>query len=241
MKKSAATKMSSKKSAKISVLLSGATGKMGRLLAAALEASDDFALSFAASRASEISSAALKGIGLCIDFSVPENTLELVEKLKASSCALLIGTTGFDPAQMKSLEKSVGAQRAWALVANTSLGVYLTKKTIELWASLLPSDYKIFIEDIHHSKKRDAPSGTAKMLAKAWADGGRKDTETFSLRGGSEVGEHRIVVLGPGERLEIKHQATDRALFATGALRLGQKLTIKKARSQPYSLDELFE
>jgi len=84
----------------------------------------------------------------------------------------------------------------------------------------MPGDWSVEIVEAHHDQKRDAPSGTAKRMQRAVVDaGGRTETPTHAIRLGDTIGEHTIWLSGPGERLEIKHVATRREVFAIGALR----------------------
>ena len=84
----------------------------------------------------------------------------------------------------------------------------------------MPDDWRVEIIESHHDQKKDAPSGTAKRMIRAVADaGGEAEPPTHAIRAGDTIGEHTIWLAGPGERLEIKHVATRRAVFAIGALR----------------------
>jgi 4-hydroxy-tetrahydrodipicolinate reductase len=106
---------------------------------------------------------------------------------------------------------------------------------------MLSPEYKVSILETHHADKKDAPSGTAKMLAnEVLQSGSVAAVPTYSLRGGSEVGEHRIIILGPGERLELSHRANDRSLFVHGALKLARGVLKLKPRAGGYVPSDLF-
>ncbi len=149
----------------------------------------------------------------------------------------MIGTTGLDPEQTRRLEAH--AQRipiVWA--PNMSLGVNLLLGLVERAAAALDAGYDIEIVEMHHRHKVDAPSGTALALGRAAARGrqvaleeaavrvrdgitGPREAGTIgfaTLRGGDVVGDHRVVFAGLGERLELAHIATDRRIYARGAV-----------------------
>ncbi|MEO0726928.1 MAG: 4-hydroxy-tetrahydrodipicolinate reductase, partial [Bacteroidota bacterium] len=149
---------------------------------------------------------------------------------------LVIGTTGHDDAERVAiLAYQEHLPIVWA--GNFSLGVNLLFFLAERVAATLPISYHPEIVEMHHRMKKDAPSGTAENLVEAilrgrsWSadtvkygrsgiTGERPDEEigVHALRGGEVVGEHSVHFAGPGERLELKHQATDRRIFAEGAL-----------------------
>lgn len=232
---------------KIGIL--GASGRMGKKLQSLVLDSEvsqnDFQLVFAASgpndpRFNQIESA---GMDILIDFSAVPSSLKVAKLCAKLKIPMLICTTGFDAKQIGQLTRDL-KNVPWALVPNTSLGVYALKRVTRLLSTLLPSDFHFEIVEMHHAEKKDAPSGTAKLLA--------DDIKTLrktpnlpvhSIRGGTEVGEHRVIALGPDERIEFVHRAQDRQLFAHGALKLAKALLARKAKRSgaPYSADELFE
>jgi len=199
----------------------------------------------------------LKHADLVLDFShataVPANLSACVD----AGVALLIGTTGLPPPLEAEL---TAAARAIALLVapNTSLAVNLLTQLVRQAASALPASYDIEIVEMHHRAKRDAPSGTAMSLGAAAAQGrgvsleqhasyarhgvseSRQDEQIgfSSVRGGDVVGEHEVWFLGAGERLLLKHSATDRAVFARGALVAGQWLAGRTAGS--YRMQDIF-
>jgi 4-hydroxy-tetrahydrodipicolinate reductase len=101
--------------------------------------------------------------------------------------------------------------------------------------------WDVEIVESHHKLKKDAPSGTAKLLLAEISNAGAPSNAAIhALRGGTEVGEHTIEFFGPDERVRLEHRAQDRRLFARGALELARRLTKKKARAKAYSAEELF-
>jgi 4-hydroxy-tetrahydrodipicolinate reductase len=150
----------------------------------------------------------------------------------------VIGTTGLseaDEAAVKAAARHAGIVKA----GNMSLGVNLLVALTRRVAEALDDDFDIEVVEMHHKHKIDAPSGTALMLGAAAAEGRRVDLGSASvrvrdghtgarkkgaigfasLRGGNVVGEHSVVFAGEGERIELTHRATDRGIFARGAVK----------------------
>jgi 4-hydroxy-tetrahydrodipicolinate reductase len=148
----------------------------------------------------------------------------------------LIATTGQTEVQRTTII-GASAKVAVLIAPNTSVGVYVTTRMAELAAKLFGDAVDIEIVEAHHRGKRDAPSGTAKAIANAISEAQNlravmrgteprqaKEVGLASIRGGDVVGEHTVYFLGQGERIELTHRATDRAIFARGAIRLAEKL-----------------
>ena len=172
-----------------------------------------------------------------IDFTIPTATIAHAHLAQESSTALVVGTTGLSDADMAVLAEA-GNRTAVVHAGNMSLGVNLLTGLAELVARAIGPDYDIEVVEMHHKHKIDAPSGTALMLGKAAAVGRgishdanaviSREGETgarpdgaigyATLRGGDVIGEHSVIFAGPGERIELVHKATDRALFAKGAV-----------------------
>jgi len=173
-----------------------------------------------------------------IDFTTPEATLEFAALAAQARAVHVIGTTGMTDEQIAALEP---ASRHAVIVraGNMSLGVNLLVQLTRKVAQALDEDFDIEVIEAHHNKKVDAPSGTALMLGQAAAEGRGvtlSDVEDrardgitgarerghigFSaIRGGDIVGEHDVLFAAPGERITLRHVATDRAIFARGALK----------------------
>lgn len=170
-----------------------------------------------------------------IDFTTPEATLEHAAVASRLGKILVVGTTGLTVAQEDSLAE---AAKSAVIVysANMSFGVNLLAALVEKAArALSPDDWDIEVFESHHHHKIDAPSGTALLLGKAAAKGrdislppvehdrnGKRESGEigFSVaRGGDVVGEHTVFFFGEGERIELTHRATNRALFARGAIK----------------------
>jgi 4-hydroxy-tetrahydrodipicolinate reductase len=173
-----------------------------------------------------------------LDFTVPKATVEFVGLAANARIVHVIGTTGLTPEDETQI--SAAARHAPIVKAgNMSLGVNLLAAITRRVAEALDEDFDIEIVEMHHRDKADAPSGTALMLAAAAAEGRgvdlarhavrgrdgisgprkRGDIGMASLRGGTVVGEHRVILAGPGERIELVHLAGDRGIFARGAVK----------------------
>lgn len=182
-----------------------------------------------------------------VDFSTPQSALELV-RLCANK-RFFIGTTGFSSLELAEL-KEMGARNVILLAANASFGVYALRRLALEAQRLLGAEFQIEILDLHHALKKDAPSGTAlalgadlqKQSAASLAlgrQGLRSENQLgiASLRGGDVMGDHTVFFLGRGERLELTHRVTDRAIFARGALKALQALSGKACGF--YTLEDL--
>lgn len=188
-----------------------------------------------------LSSNISEGLDLCdvlIDFSHPEATLNVLSLMKQSRCNTLItGTTGYSKKQEK--EFRVGAKGHTVLQSgNFSPGINILQALVKIASEKLNDKWDIEILEMHHNKKKDAPSGTALMLGSAAADGrkvkleekistsrashskARKKEEIgFAvLRGGGVIGQHEVRIANDQEMITLKHDAFDRDIFAKGAV-----------------------
>ena len=173
-----------------------------------------------------------------IDFTSIETTLQNIEWCKKHNKALVIGTTGFSDEQVKTIE-AAGKHIPVILAPNTSVGVNLMFKLLEITSKAIGDHTDIEIFEAHHRFKKDAPSGTAVKMGQVIADTlgrdlnkcavygregitGERDKETIgfaTVRAGDIVGEHTAFFADIGERLEITHKASSRMTFALGAMR----------------------
>ncbi|MCW9044336.1 MAG: 4-hydroxy-tetrahydrodipicolinate reductase [Pseudopelagicola sp.] len=173
-----------------------------------------------------------------IDFTAPAATIEFAKLAAQARAVHVIGTTGMseeDIAQLTPCARHAVVVRAGNMSLGVNLLVQLTKKV----AAALDEDFDIEVIEAHHHHKVDAPSGTALMLGEAAADGRgvaledvsdrgrdgitgarkRGDIGFSAIRGGDIVGEHDVLFAAAGERITLRHVATDRAIFARGALK----------------------
>ena len=204
-----------------------AAREAGHTVCAAIDAGDD----------------AQPGVAACdviIDFSSHQATEALLEKAIAAKKPLVIGTTGHNAADKARLRtRAAAVPCVWA--GNFSVGVNLLFALTRRAAAVLGSDYDAEVVEMHHRFKKDAPSGTAARLLeiileerKLTADalrhgrqgitGERQPTEVgiHALRGGDVVGDHTVMFAALGERIELTHKASDRGIFARGAVRAAQ-------------------
>jgi 4-hydroxy-tetrahydrodipicolinate reductase len=165
---------------------------------------------------------ALRGAALALDFSTAAAAPRQVPICAAAGVPLLLGTTGLGP-DMPAIIARASERIPLLVAANTSVGAAVLQDLVRRAAAALGAGFDIRVQDTHHRHKKDAPSGTALALGQAASEGGARagQVEYTSLRGGDVVGEHEVQFLGEGERLRLGHAATDRAVFAHGALRAG--------------------
>jgi 4-hydroxy-tetrahydrodipicolinate reductase len=242
------------------LVVTGAAGRMGRMLIKTIAETAGVALCAALEReaasalgadagvlagvgplgvpiASDPLAAVLNADGV-IDFSSPAATCEFAALAAQARIVHVIGTTGLSEDDLKRI---AAAARHATIVrsGNMSLGVNLLAALTRRAARALGEDFDIEIVEMHHRMKVDAPSGTALLLGEAAAEGRgvplkgheargrdgltgarrRGDIGFAALRGGTIIGEHSVILAGDGERIELKHAAEDRGLFARGALR----------------------
>ncbi|MBL7081641.1 MAG: 4-hydroxy-tetrahydrodipicolinate reductase [Candidatus Omnitrophica bacterium] len=167
-------------------------------------------------------------VDLFIDFTTPQATVENIEYVCRYKKPAVIGTTGLTKEQLLKIEE---ASRIAPVVysPNMSIGVNILFSLISEMAKRLGRDYSLEIVEAHHSKKVDAPSGTAKKFAQILTEATEKKIPVHSIRLGDIVGDHTIIFCGNSERIEIKHQAHSRDLFAAGALKAAKWIMGKPA------------
>lgn len=245
------------------VVITGVSGRMGRMLVEVVRASDAVRLFAVTERKGhpwagrdlgEALGAGPWGVPvtddpieafvhaqIVLDFTTPEATRTHAALAAQAHCVHVIGTTGLSVAD----EAAIAAAARHSVVikaGNMSLGVNLLVEITRRVAQALGPDWDIEVLESHHRHKVDAPSGTALMLGEAVA-GGRgnalRDCAVFAregltgarpegaigfaaLRGGDIVGEHDVIFAGPGERVVLRHVATDRTIFARGALKAAE-------------------
>ena len=239
----------------LSILLCGAGGRMGRAIT---EISEDHDCTVTCPiDLGDDPSIGIKDCDVVIDFSLKSATLPLAKLSAEAGKPIIIGTTGHDAeerAKIEDFSQSIPMVRA----GNFSTGVNLLFYLTEIAARLLDkdSDFDPEVIEMHHRLKKDAPSGTADRLLEilkksrklqdenvAHGRSGmvgerpRQEIGSHALRGGDVVGDHTVMFAGMGERIELTHRATDRKIFAAGALRAA-----KWAVSQPpglYSMQDV--
>ena len=260
------------------IAVTGAAGRMGKMLIEAISLSSDAELTAAIERpessllgvdAGELAGFAKNGVvvvgdinqvindfDVLVDFTAPAATLANTAICAAHGKGIVIGTTGFSADELVQLERFY-TQLPLIKAANYSTGVNLSLKLLEMTASVLGDDVDIEIVEAHHRHKVDAPSGTALAMGETIADTlgrdlsevavygregqtGARDRDAIgfaTVRGGDVVGDHTVMFMADGERLEIIHKASSRMSFARGAVRAAAWLASKEQGS--YSMREV--
>ena len=191
--------------------------------------------------------AALAQADVLIDFTRPEGTMAHVAICRELGVQLVIGTTGFSDAQKAEI-RAAAADVAITMAPNMSVGVNIVLKLLDTAARVLHEGYDVEIVEAHHRHKVDAPSGTALAMGEAVAHAlgrdlkdcavygregvtGERDPSTIgfaTVRGGDVVGDHTVMFMGTGERIEISHKSSSRATYAQGSLRAVRFLASQK-------------
>ena len=253
----------------IKVAVTGALGRMGRLVIEEIKKSGDMELVAGFDIQGEglpllgdahVSLAAdlekvltLKRPDVLIDFTSPSAAVGTVCGAADMGINLVVGTTGFSEGQLDQMKKAIDGHVAAVISPNFSIGVNVFWKLLALAAETL-KDYDIEVIEAHHNQKKDAPSGTALAAVDVLKNAtgvtqvvhGRKgmalrgkEIGVHAVRGGDIVGDHTVLFAGPGERLEIKHQAHSRSAFASGAVRAAR--WVVKANPGVYSMSDVLE
>ena len=190
----------------------------------------------------------IAGADVLVDFTRPEGTVAHLAACRKQGVNMVIGTTGFGEAQKKEIA-AAARDIAIVLSPNFSVGVNVAFRLLEVAAGALGKGYDVEVVEAHHRHKVDAPSGTALRMGEVVAQAlgrdlrkvavygregvtGERTDETIgfaTVRGGDLVGEHTVMFIGGGERLEISHRASSRANFASGALRAVRFVATKKS------------
>jgi 4-hydroxy-tetrahydrodipicolinate reductase len=219
----------------LKILLNGSKGRMGQAIAAA--AADMQATISAAVDAGDNAAAHLAGCDVIIDFSSHHATGALLELAVAQRKPIVIGTTGHAPVEKQRL-LALAARVPCVWAGNFSVGVNLLFALTRRATAVLGADYDTEVIEMHHRFKKDAPSGTAARLleiileerrltadslrhGRSGITGERQPSEVgvHALRGGDVVGDHTVLFAALGERIELTHKASDRGIFARGAVR----------------------
>lgn len=203
--------------------------------------------------AADLSSIA--GSDVLIDFTRPEGTMAHLRACVQHGVKLVIGTTGFSDAQKAEIAEA-SKHIAIMMAPNMSVGVNVTLKLLEMAAKAMATGYDIEIVEAHHRHKVDAPSGTALKMGEVIADAlgrdlkdcavyeryghtGERDPSTIgfaTVRGGDVVGDHTVMFLGTGERIEVTHKSSSRATYAQGSLR-----AVRFLADKPNGLYDMFD
>jgi 4-hydroxy-tetrahydrodipicolinate reductase len=232
---------------KINITIAGALGRMGKILIKRVSKNKNLRLisltdlksgkTINGIRIQKNNIEAFKKTDVIIDFSTPKASLEILNYAKKFKKRVVIGTTGFSSKQ-NNLIKNYSKKIAIFKSGNMSLGINLLEHVVSIFSKKIPSNYQIGINDDHHKRKVDYPSGTALMLANAVSKGKNINLESikgkmflnksgnlqkskinfFISRKGNTIGKHSVIFNNKIESIELKHTAFSRDLFADGAL-----------------------
>ena len=252
---------------KINITISGALGRMGKILIKRISKNKKLRLfSLTDLKSGKIINGvktqknnleAFKKTDVIIDFSRPKASIEILNYAKKLKKRVVIGTTGFTK-QQNNLIKNYSKEIAIFKSGNMSLGINLLEYIVNILSKKIPSDYHIGINDNHHRKKIDYPSGTALMLANAVSKGKNKSLESikgktflnkkgnlqknkinfFITRKGKTIGKHSVLFNNKIENIELKHTAFSRELFADGALNAA--IWVSKKNRGLFNMQDMF-
>ena len=253
---------------KIKITITGALGRMGKILIKRISKNKNLKLfSLTDLKSGKIINGikiqknnmeAFKKTDIIIDFSRPKASLEILNYAKILKKKVVIGTTGFTK-QQNNLIKNYSKKIAIFKSGNMSLGINLLEYIVNILSKKIPNDYHIGINDEHHRKKIDYPSGTALMLANAVCKGKNKNLELikgqtflnkkgnlqknkinfFITRKGNTIGKHSVFFNNKIENIELKHTAFSRELFADGALNAAR--WISKKNKGLFNMQDMFD
>jgi len=244
------------------IIVCGAAGRMGKTIiqlanadselnvTGAVEADSSPAIGTgkpAIVKSSDIEKIINKG-DIIVDFTVPSNTVKNLEIAVKKGVSIVVGTTGVYDGEYKGILQNAAKKIPVVASPNMSIGINILIDLVENLAKKIPN-YDVEVVELHHNKKKDAPSGTAIRLAEAVASGMGKDLKDcgvygrhgleesrnlgeigiHAIRAGDIVGEHTVYFAGNGERIEISHKATSRDNLASGALKACKWLEGKPA------------
>jgi 4-hydroxy-tetrahydrodipicolinate reductase len=252
---------------KINITITGAHGRMGKILIKRISTNKKLKLfSLTDIKSGKIINGiktqknnleAFKKTDVIIDFSRPKASLEVLRYAKKLKKKVVIGTTGFTR-QQNNLIKNYSKKIAIFKSGNMSLGINLLEYIVNILSKKIPSDYHIGINDDHHRKKVDYPSGTALMLANAVSKGKNKSLESikgktflnkkgnlqknkinfFITRKGETIGKHSVLFNNKIENIELRHTAFSRELFADGALNAA--IWVSKKNRGLFNMQDMF-
>jgi 4-hydroxy-tetrahydrodipicolinate reductase len=224
----------------IKIGIAGVCGRMGRRILELASHDKDFEVTLALERKGipqigkelgkiRISSSpdGLFLVDVFVDFTTPEGTETNLDYVARYKKPLVLGTTGLNDSQLKKVEE-ISKVVPVVYSVNMSVGVNVLFSLLPELVKKLGPDYNIEIVEAHHKAKKDAPSGTAKKFGQILAEATAKEIPTHSVRLGDIIGDHTIIFCGNSERIEIKHQAHSRDLFALGALKAARWVSSKQ-------------
>ena len=234
---------------KIKLGLFGSTGKMGVAIRQLLKSDSDFSafvevcskptgdFDSSYSDLKKVPANTLKQVDVWIDFSRPEGLMDLLPVLQQTKKPLISGTTGFEGNQFSKVEATSKKNPIfWA--SNMSVGLWTVRQAIKALSTI--SHFDFALEEIHHTQKKDNPSGTAVTLHKDLEKAvGKKIPAAVGHRLGGVFGIHTITAASQSEMIKLEHNALNRTVFAEGALKAAK--WIVKQPAGLYSMDDLMK
>ena len=234
---------------KIKLGLFGSTGKMGVAIRQLLKSDSDFSafvevcskptgdFDSSYSDLKKVPANTLKQVDVWIDFSRPEGLMDLLPVLQQTKKPLISGTTGFEGNQFSKVEATSKKNPIfWA--SNMSVGLWTVRQAIKALSTI--SHFDFALEEIHHTQKKDNPSGTAVTLHKDLEKAvGKKIAPAVGHRLGGVFGIHTITAASQSEMIKLEHNALNRTVFAEGALKAAK--WIVKQPAGLYSMDDLMK
>lgn len=211
---------------KIKVGLVGSSGRMGQEISKVVSENPRCDLFYSYSRSEKWNPKKAADVDVWIDFSSPEALKDVLERAAANKTPVVCGTTGFSKKE-KDLLVQYGKKIPVLWSSNMSLGVAVLNEALKSLAAISHFDFQI--EEIHHNKKKDKPSGTAITLQENLEKAvGKKLPEPLAIRGGGVFGVHKIYSLSDEEVLMFEHTALNRTVFAKGAVMAAEWLIKQK-------------
>ena len=253
---------------KIKISISGALGRMGKILINRISKNNNLKLlSLTDLKSGEIingvkvqknSLEAFRKTDVIIDFSKPKVSIEILNYAKKLKKKVVVGTTGFTQKQ-ENIVKNLSKRIAIFKSGNMSLGINLLEYVVNILTKKMTNNYQIAITDNHHKKKIDYPSGTALMLANAVARGKNKNFNSligkkylnkngrfqnnkinfFVTRKGNTIGKHSVIFNNKIENIELKHASFSRELFADSALNAA--VWLSKKNKGLFNMQDMFK
>ena len=253
---------------KINITITGALGRMGKILINRISKNNNLKLlsltdlksgeTINGVKVQKNSLEAFKKTDVIIDFSKPKASIEILNYAKKLKKKVVVGTTGFTQKQ-ENIVKNLSKRIAIFKSGNMSLGINLLEYVVNILTKKITNNYQIVITDNHHKKKLDHPSGTALMLANAVAKGKNKNLNSligkkylnrngqfqknkinfFVTRKGNTIGKHSVIFNNKIENIELIHAAFSRELFADGALNAA--VWLSKKNKGLFNMQDMFK
>ena len=216
----------------IKIFINGQSGKMGSSIADIATEQGDLNL---------IQDGHIKNADVLIDFSRPSSTLKILEDCLKLNIPMVIGTTGFNKAELSTIEEA--SKKIPILLAfNMSKGIFIIKKSIQDFLKSNNTKLKCTIEEVHHTEKVDSPSGTAielkNVIEKADIAKNISSLNIESKRVQGVFGIHKVIFSSDSDYIEFKHEALSRKVFAEGAIEISKLISSKSPKM--YELEDFF-